>query len=114
MGSSDVASTYRYITTILMTWNNMQHSSLSCFALNQCPGLPNKYFGSAHIVESKMKELGLSFSNIRRKKVHDFPIFFSPDTEAKPAILSSVKQQPYWVMRSSFVKHIRNSIHVFF
>lgn len=80
MESSDGASTYRYITTILMTWNNMQHSSLpslSCFALHQCPGLPNKkYFGSAHIVESKMKELSLSFSNIRRKKVHDFPIFF--------------------------------------
>lgn len=63
MGSSDGASTCSYITAILMTRNNMLHSSLpslSCFSLSQCPGVPNKkYFGSVHMIGSKMKELDL-------------------------------------------------------
>lgn len=63
MGSSGGAGMCRYIAAILMTWNNMLHFSLPslyCFLLSQCPGVPNKkYFGSVHIVGSKMKELGL-------------------------------------------------------
>lgn len=84
MGSSGGVSMCRYITAILITWNNMLHfslPSLSCSSLSQCPGVPNKkYFCSVHIVGSKMKEL-----DCENKQLYHF----FPDTDAKPTVLSS-------------------------
>lgn len=59
------------------------------------------------------RTMSVIFQHLKKEKYITFP-FFSPGTEAKPAILSSVNQQPYRVMTSSFLKHIHSSIHIFF